>query len=702
MPLLRLPRNPRSCHLARGVFHARYSSTVPRTSHSTDGDDLSAADEPSSSPPHAPTKPPAVAEAKTSWWSSVKHSIASFGSQAAASKPPPIPIKSSELRSANEQTPAHGQRSPRDLSDPSTQVLHNEELFEIRRQLEKLSEQIAKLQSAVTPKASAALPNATPIGPSGPNHTASLLHRRGRRRYRKSIIVLASAANALEGMSPHIATILAPLAIERLAAIRAEAIQSADFGAIRDLSSYSGDVSNLIPKEKSATFSGHDPLVVQSTHISSSDQPKTIPIRESTDSKLLFFINPDNASSPKEPQTAEPLKEVSKPSNKPSEPSLLQELFPEASNSPQAENSKRRYQYPKLDLPDPPLGPSIRRVNRSSPKTLKEQVVESFQNKGEKTTVLQLTHCSTELVEADFRRLIPKGSHIESWHREGEFSRVIPGRDPLSLERMPFYYILFKDAESALAYQKNVSRIHKLSALHQPSNIFSAIPPPKGFLEDGEDINTITSWYNLLPTNHPISLSTLMQPYNPALRALIQRGGYHPIVSAKSNEEQIWKVLMHIEGYEPTLSDLFKIFRHDAFTQGLPVLSIRNESIASIHRLRDMLNLRTVSIKAQSSDNPRAYGSFDHSNPPTNRAAYEDPEIQHVMAGADEDMSSKDIHQMVINRIYNRWIVDFSDEDAARRFARRWHRRELPDLLGKSPTWKDTEELRVCNTEFLW
>lgn len=372
-----------------------------------------------------------------------------------------------------------------------------------------------------------------------------------------------------------------------------------------------------------------------------------------------------------------------------SEQSLLNELFPEASSPPQPRVSKKRAQYPKLELPN--SIPIIRRELVDSPATLKAQAIESFRKKGEQTTVLQLSHCSTQLTEEDFRRLIPKGKHIESWHQKGDFYKIIPGRDPLSLERLPFYYILFKDAESALAYQKNASRLHKLSALHQPSSIFSAIPPPKGFLEDGEDLNRAISSYNLLPTHHQLSLTTLMQPYNPALRALIERGGYQPIVPEVNSEgKRLWKVLMHIEGYEPTPSDLMKIFRRDAYVHGMQP-TLHNESSTSIHRLRDIINLKTTN-KLVSSVRPRAYGSF----------AYEDPGIQSLMSGADEDSSPKEVNQMVMNRVYNRWVIDFSNEDDARRFALAWHRRVLPELTRERSGWKDMADVRMCNTEVLW
>jgi hypothetical protein len=381
-----------------------------------------------------------------------------------------------------------------------------------------------------------------------------------------------------------------------------------------------------------------------------------------------------------------------------SEQSLLEELFPEATSTPQPRYSEKRDQYPKLELPD--STPIIRRELVDGPRTPKEQVVDSFQSKSEQITVLQLTNCSTELAEADFQRLIPKGKHIEAWRRDGDFYKIIPGRDPLSLERMPFYYILFKGAEAALAYQKNASRLHKLSALHQPANIFSAIPPPKGFLEDGEDITAAIQSYNLLPTHHPLSLNVLMQPYNPALRALIERGGYQPIApSISADGTRIWKVLLHIEGYEPTPSDLFKIMNRDAYKQGM-TLPLRNESHSSIHRLRDTINLKT-SVKPISSASPRAYGTFEHNNTAVNETTYADPAIQSMLQGAEEDNANA-LNQLVMNRVYNRWVLDFEDEDSARRWCLSWHRRVLPELSHGKGSWREGEEVRVCNTEILW
>lgn len=390
-----------------------------------------------------------------------------------------------------------------------------------------------------------------------------------------------------------------------------------------------------------------------------------------------------------------PVDQMQAPSNEVGDQSLLEELFPEASVPPPVGQAEKQEQYPKLDPPSPANRFTRMLVDR--PKSPKELVIESLQKRGEQVTVLQLEHCSTELTEIDFRRLIPKGEHMEVWRRLGAYYKVIPGRDPLSLERLPFYYLLFESPESAYAYQNNAARLHKLAALHQPSSIFSAIPPPKGFLEDGEDINAVTSSYLLRPTGHAFMLRTIMQPYDPALRTLIEQGGYKPIVPEIDGKQiRIHKVLMYIEGYEPSISDLFKTLRQDAFNRGMP-FALRNESSSSVHRLRDLIDLSIHTLPISSS-NPWAHEEQN------TRLQFKDPAIMSLLkSGIPEDASNaKEMNQMIMNRVYNRWILEFDDEDEARRFAISWHRRLLPDFAGTERTWKDYEEVRMCNTELLW
>ncbi|KAK7192686.1 hypothetical protein DPSP01_006885 [Paraphaeosphaeria sporulosa] len=402
-------------------------------------------------------------------------------------------------------------------------------------------------------------------------------------------------------------------------------------------------------------------------------------------------------TSPAPPPTQTPLA-----TGEMSEQSLLAELFPEASNYIQPHYDKRN-PYPKLDLPSSkPIvwkyAPTVK------PKSSREKYLKAFQRSTEKLTALQLLHCSTELTEVDFRRLVPQGQHIEGWAPDGDIHQIIPGRDPLSLERLPFYYLIFKNPEAALRYQSNASRLDRLSKLHGPTSSLSVIPPPPGLLENGEDLSAALSSYLLTPQDQPLRLNMVVQPYNPALARLIADGGYAPIVpSTTSAGKPIHKVLFYIEGYEPSPYDLYQIFMQDALSRGLTWPFLHDHQ--SIHRLRDIVDLK-ARFTALSTASPRASSS-------TKRKLAEvkshDPYTTFLSpndSGEGDDAEGQDaqaMNQVIMNRVYNRWVVEFSEEAGARRFARLWHRKVLP-MQGsvRNRTWRDVEEVRLCNAEYLW
>ncbi|KAG9206958.1 hypothetical protein G6514_000249 [Epicoccum nigrum] len=380
---------------------------------------------------------------------------------------------------------------------------------------------------------------------------------------------------------------------------------------------------------------------------------------------------------------------------------LMDELFPGASNLPSLDNVDRP-SPPKLDLPAPDRAVPVR-VTLSDGRTDREKAIDAFRAHGEQITVLQLSHCSTALTEADFRRVSPRGLHIETWSRDGEFYKIIPGRDPLSLARLPFYYLLFRTPESALAYQKNASRLSRLTALHQASDMNSAVPLPKGFLEEGEDINAVTSSFVLHPRGQTLDLRTIMQPYQRALRALIDAGGYSPIVpNVDDKGKKIHRVLLHIDGYEPSHWDLWQILARHAHARGL-MWPFRNDS-AGLRKLRDCINLKTNSrLQAASQMNPWAANSSS----PQLDVDYEDVQISSFLGlenGEQQEAGeAKRMNQLVMHRVYNRWIVEMEDEDAARRFAQLWHRVVLPFAKdGRDGAWKEVEEERWVEAEYLW
>ncbi|KAB8290430.1 hypothetical protein EYC80_010862 [Monilinia laxa] len=89
-------------------------------------------------------------------------------------------------------------------------------------------------------------------------------------------------------------------------------------------------------------------------------------------------------------------------------------------------------------------------------------------------SVLILNCASKTLEESDFFRLSPKGEHIEGW--TSGIIKIIPGRDPQTLESLGHYFILFSSRAAALAYFHRTIDLHTLSRNHPPNSI--VLPPP--------------------------------------------------------------------------------------------------------------------------------------------------------------------------------------------------------------------------------
>jgi hypothetical protein len=378
------------------------------------------------------------------------------------------------------------------------------------------------------------------------------------------------------------------------------------------------------------------------------------------------------------------------------EQSLLEELFPEIKGkitetlaaepgpdtAEQHDARKSVKDYPRLELPKPVLFPksSVGQFRKRPSETERRRAEHLKAMKAEDITVLKLSNVSTELTESDFRRLVPRGKHIENWATDGEFYKVIPARNPISLERLPVYYLLFSSPSAALAYQTNASRLHKLAGLYSPTDVFSAVQPPPGFLEDGEDIAAATQRYILAPPNLRLRLTTELQPYHPWFRGLLERGGYRGVVLP--DKEDTPKVLLHIEGYEPEQQELNDLLYRDGYERGFP-WPIR-DGPAGILKLRDVINYRPkLGLK----------NNMDSLN-----EAFDTP-----LRLDDGSLVSSDepyMRQQIMSKMYNRWIIQFDDVDMARRFASTYHRRVLPKPLHLS--WKVFEVERYCNTELLW
>lgn len=312
---------------------------------------------------------------------------------------------------------------------------------------------------------------------------------------------------------------------------------------------------------------------------------------------------------------------------------------------------------PKLGLPDH-IQPFEHLPDRN---TDRRKSTEASKQGSDNVTVLKIEHCSTALNEADFRRLVPQGKHIEGWVQDGDIAQVIPGRDPLTLARLPFYWLVFPTHDGAVAYYMHVHRVHSLARVHTPRSIFSAVPPPPGLIEDGEELHTLIQNYSLYPPTLDLSLSIVKPPYDPLVHTVIEQGGYWPIVDNKGKRSP--KVLLWIEGHEPSQFSLYNSMHQDGVQRGLTWGIVGGQH--GVKKVADLMNAKRRSR--------------------TSRNGSEEPEIL----------------QETIGRMYNRWVIEFQDESMARRFARAWNGRPLP-IGGDNLGWRNDAAERICSTEALW
>ena len=104
-------------------------------------------------------------------------------------------------------------------------------------------------------------------------------------------------------------------------------------------------------------------------------------------------------------------------SRRPRKVSLLEELFPEDVRKSQNLAIDAEDDLPRLPLPNLPSDDDL-----SKPKATKTQLTKQTQQslRHEDLTILVLSRISMSLVESDFRRVAPKGAHINQWRGAGD------------------------------------------------------------------------------------------------------------------------------------------------------------------------------------------------------------------------------------------------------------------------------------------
>jgi hypothetical protein len=380
-----------------------------------------------------------------------------------------------------------------------------------------------------------------------------------------------------------------------------------------------------------------------------------------------------------------------KPTEK--KPSLIEQLFPEETKRDH-EAGRRQREIPRLPLEIMPEGGRSRadRVARLAPQS-KESMravqarreMEVRSQADSQTSVLVLLNASKNLTEEDFRRLIPKGEHLEGWRMEqGDILKVIPGRNLATLEQENYYYLVFSSPMSAFVYQGHATRISRLAAEQTPNSLHTALAPTPGYMLNGIDVYAAIQSYTLTSSTQTLNLRQLRPPLSPLLSSVIGRGGYSALLDRP--DRMPYEVRLTLEGPQLPTSRIRYIVYESGRERALG-WSGGDESNIKISKYEPAPPTRSTSLRGGG-------------NGPGARARTEDSQLLLDMNKSQVSFRGSEHIEKKYKQANNVYILGFHTEHAAQSFIRYWHRKPMD--WGKKSVDSEGDLPPIANVELLW
>ena len=375
-------------------------------------------------------------------------------------------------------------------------------------------------------------------------------------------------------------------------------------------------------------------------------------------------------------------------------PSLIEQLFPEETKRYDAAKAKREREIPRLPLEMPGEGQTrIDRVERVSPrisefesrKAMQKRKEMEFQAKAtSQTSVLVLLNASKNLTEDDFRRLIPKGEHLDGWRMEqGDILNIIPGRNLATLEQENHYYLVFSNPLSAFVYQGHATRISRLAAEQTPDSLHTALAPTPGYMLNGVDVYAAIQAYTLTSSTQTLNLRQLKPPLSPLMSSIVQRGGYSAILDRP--DKMPYEVRLTLEGPQLPASRIRYIVYESGRDRALG-WSGGEESNIKISKYEPAPPVRRTSD----------VGLASRIRTEESQLLLDMNRSQMFFPDSTQDVETTKKYKTA-NNVY---ILGFHTEHAAQSFVRYWHRKPMD--WGKKSVESDGDLPPIANAELLW
>ena len=384
--------------------------------------------------------------------------------------------------------------------------------------------------------------------------------------------------------------------------------------------------------------------------------------------------------------------------------SLFEELFPEDAgkhDSSEEGLQQEDHDIPKLSLSELVENDALddeymkgRKLGIKQSKAASEEAFRAWN-----PSVLVLQAASPSLIDSDFRRITPKGKHINEWTGPGDYfkgnipssttlttnpnqpSPVIPARDPRTLKQETHYFLIFPNPAYARAYQKHVMHLHTLAQNYTPISLESPMMPPEGMLIEGKDVHNLIKDYSLAPPSQPLSLIALTPPLSAILRRLLRNKGYPEITQPTDKTGRA--VLFWVEGFFPTTEQVQQLILRDGRARGMAWALLDGK----------------YSIQQLDPDGSRP-GDGDDDDGGGGGGGSDEAVVAAEQRGIRGGERREPDIRGYVKRTKLRWTIAFESENEARRFVRRWHLRPFADMFRDREHRGDYAPL--VHAEYLW
>ncbi|KAL9615280.1 MAG: hypothetical protein Q9167_000251 [Letrouitia subvulpina] len=290
---------------------------------------------------------------------------------------------------------------------------------------------------------------------------------------------------------------------------------------------------------------------------------------------------------------------------------------------------------------------------------------------------------SKSLTDNDFRRIAPKGRHIDGWTGVGDilksmwspgllfflllscipklkdiYGLVIPARDPQTFQQLGHYYLLFPNPAYARTYQHHVAQMHRTAQTYTPTSLESPLPPAPGMMSEGVDLYSMLQDYALYPPSQKASLRSVFSPYAPSVKELLRQRGYRQIM--EPTDKTGHAVLVWADGLQLTARMIRAAIDRDGRDRGID------------------------------------WALDDKARGAVTQVQRTEPPLEEVESSSSREGESQEPQR---SSGLAKWIVSFQDETEARRFVRLWHMKPLPHFVDSTGGTRAASPVHV---ELIW